>query len=103
MPNDEKSWVTLDLENHWGLWRTAKVVYRIVNAIDSPWLQITSDTGNFLEDQYNQLEMMAPQTSLVQAKTYYGGGKWYTLDIDYDRVDDIFKRDGNNVYIYIEF
>lgn len=103
LPTAEKCGVTLGLENHWGLGRTAEGVLRIVNAIDSPWLQITSDTGNFLENQYNQLEMMAPQTSLVQAKTYYGGGKWYTLDIDYDRVAEIFKKAGYNGYISIEF
>lgn len=103
LPTAEKCGVTLGLENHWGLGRTAAGVLRIVNAIDSPWLQITSDTGNFLENAYEQLEMMAPQTSLVQAKTYYGGGKWYTLDIDYTRVARIFKEAGYEGYISVEF
>ena len=57
---------------------------RIVDAIKSPWLQVTLDTGNFLEDLYDQLEQLAPHAVLVQAKTYYGGGLWYTLDLDYD-------------------
>jgi hypothetical protein len=48
----------------------------LVDAVDSPWLQITADTGNFLERQYEQLEMLAPKTFLIQAKTYFGGGKW---------------------------
>ena len=50
---------------------------KIVEAIKSPWLQITLDTGNFLENSYEQLEMMASAPvplALVQAKTYYGGG-----------------------------
>ena len=38
------------------------------------------DTGNFLEDPYPKLEMIAPKTIFVQAKTYQGGGEWYTLD-----------------------
>ena len=103
IPTAEKCGVVLGLENHWGLGRTAEGVLRIVNAISSPWLQITSDTGNFLENQYEQLEMMAPKTFLIQAKTYYGGGKWYTLDIDYKRVAAIFRKADYRGYISIEF
>lgn len=103
IPTAEKCGVVLGLENHWGLGRTADGVLRIVNAINSPWLQITSDTGNFLENQYEQLEMMAPKTFLIQAKTYYGGGKWYTLDIDYNRVAEIFRKVDYRGYVSIEF
>lgn len=103
VPTAEKCGVVLGLENHWGLGRTAEGVLRIVNAINSPWLQITSDTGNFLEKQYEQLEMMAPKTFLVQAKTYYGGGKWYTLDIDYKRVAEIFHKVDYRGYVSLEF
>ncbi|NLN29795.1 MAG: sugar phosphate isomerase/epimerase [Bacteroidales bacterium] len=103
IPAAEKCGVVLGLENHWGLGRTAEGVLRIVNTVDSPWLQITSDTGNFLENMYEQLEMMAPQTFLVQAKTYYGGGKWYTLDIDYDRVAEIFRKVDYRGYVSLEF
>jgi len=103
LPVAEKCGVVLGLENHWGLGRTAEGVLRIVNEVNSPWLQITSDTGNFLERQYEQLEMMAPQTFLVQAKTYFGGGKWYTLDIDYKKVAEIFQKSGYKGYVSIEF
>jgi len=103
IPTAEKCGVVLGLENHWGLGRTAEGVLRIVNAVDSPWLQITSDTGNFLENQYKQLEIMAPQTFLIQAKTYFGGGKWYTLDIDYNRVAEIFRKVNYRGYVSIEF
>lgn len=103
IPTAEKCGVVLGLENHWGLGRTADGVLRIVDAINSPWLQITSDTGNFLEKQYEQLEIMAPKTFLIQAKTYYGGGKWYTLDIDYKRVAEIFRNVDYRGYVSIEF
>lgn len=103
IPTAEKCGVTIGLENHWGLGRTAEGVLRIVESVDSPWLQITSDTGNFLENSYEQLEMMAPKTSLIQAKTYYGGGTWYTLDIDYDRVAKIFHDAGYKGYVSVEF
>lgn len=73
LPTAEKCGVLLGLENHWGLGRTPEGVLRIIDAIDSPWLQATLDTGNFLEDPYDRLEQMAPKTVYVQAKTYYGG------------------------------
>lgn len=103
IPVAERCGVVLGLENHWGLGRTAEGVLRIVDAVNSPWLQITSDTGNFLERQYEQLEMMAPKTSLVQAKTYFGGGKWYTLEIDYPRVAEIFRKVDYRGYVSVEF
>lgn len=103
IPTAEKCGVTLGLENHWGLGRTAEGVLRIVNAIDSPWLRATTDTGNFLERRQEQLKMMAPETVLIQAKTYYGGGTWYTLDIDYDEVAEIFHNAGYEGYVSIEF
>ncbi len=103
IPTAETCGVVLGLENHWGLGRTADGVKRIVDAIDSPWLQVTLDTGNFLEDPYDQLEMLAPQTILMQAKTYYGGGKWYTLDLDYDRIAGIMKKHDYKGYVSLEF
>lgn len=103
LPVAEKCGVVLGLENHWGLGRTAEGVLRIVKAVNSPWLQVTADTGNFLEQQYEQLEMLAPHAILVQAKTYFGGGKWYTLEIDYNHVAEIFRNSGYKGYISIEF
>lgn len=99
----EQSGVILGLENHWGLGRTAAGVLRIVNAIDSPWLQVTADTGNFLEDQYAQFETIAPQAVFVQAKTYFGGGTWYTLEIDYDRIAAMLREVDYRGYISLEF
>jgi len=103
LPKAEECGVVLGLENHWGLGRTAEGVMRIVNEIDSPWLMVTADTGNFLENSLEQLEMLAPKTFLVQAKTYFGGGKWYTLDIDYDKVAAIFRKYNYRGYISLEF
>ena len=103
LPKAEECGVLLGLENHWGLGRTAEGVLRIIQAIDSPWLRATMDTGNFLEDPYDQLEKMAPETVYVQAKTYYGGGTWYTLDLDYMKIAEILRRHDYRGYISLEF
>jgi sugar phosphate isomerase/epimerase len=99
----EECGVLLALENHWGLGSTPEGMLRIKNAIDSPWLSLLMDTGNFLENPYDKLEKIAPQTSFVQAKTYYGGGVWYSLDLDYKRIADILKKVNYQGYVSIEF
>lgn len=103
LPTAERCGVTMGLENHWGLGRTPEGVLRIIEAIDSPWLQATLDTGNFLEDPYDKLEKLALRAVLVQAKTYYGGGIWYTLDLDYRRIAEMLRRHGYRGYISLEY
>lgn len=103
LPTAEKCGVTLGLENHWGLGLTPEGVLRIIKAIDSPWLRCTLDTGNFLEDPYDRLEMLAPETVFVQAKTYYGGGVWYSLDLDYPRIAAMLRRHKYRGYVSLEF
>ncbi len=103
LPKAGECGVVLGLENHWGLGRTAEGVRRIVDEINSPWLKVTLDTGNFLEDPYDQLEKLAPDAFLMQAKTYYGGGKWYTLELDYPRIGEIMRRHNYKGYISVEF
>jgi hydroxypyruvate isomerase len=39
----------------------------------------------------------------VQAKTYYGGGEWYTLDLDYTRIAKILSDVGYTGYICSEY
>jgi sugar phosphate isomerase/epimerase len=99
----EKCGVSMGLENHWGLGRTPEGVLRVVRALNSPWLQVTLDTGNFLEDPYPKLELLAPYAVLVQAKTYFGGGLWYTLDLDNDRIARMLKSHGYQGYISLEY
>jgi sugar phosphate isomerase/epimerase len=102
LPKAAECGVLLALENHWGLTRTPEGLLRLVNAIDSPWLGVLMDTGNFLEDPYEKLAAIAPKTVFVQAKTYFGGGEWYTLDLDYPRIARILAEVGYTGYIALE-
>ena len=99
----EECGVILALENHWGLARLPEGQLRILNSIPSPWLGALMDTGNFLEDPYDKLQAIAPKTLYVQAKTYYGGGEWYTLDLDYPRIARILSNAGYTGYCCLEF
>ena len=103
LPRAKECGVTLALENHWGLARLPEGQLRIINTINSPWLRALMDTGNFLEDPYDKLQAIASTTVFVQAKTYYGGGLWYTLDLDYGRIATILRKQNYRGWISLEF
>jgi sugar phosphate isomerase/epimerase len=102
LPKAAECGVVLALENHWGLTRTPEGHLRILNAIQSPWLGALMDTGNYLENPYSKLEQIAPKTVFVQAKTYPGGGEWYTLDLDYKRIAAILANVNYTGYVSLE-
>ncbi len=103
LPKAEQCGVVLALENHWGLTRSPAGQKRIIEAVQSPWLGLLMDTGNFLENPYDKLAEIAPKTVYVQAKTYYGGGEWYTLNLDYPRIANILAAAGYTGYVTLEF
>jgi len=103
IPLAEEYGIVLALENHWGLTSTPEGILRIVETVNSPWLRVLMDTGNFLENPLGSLEAIAPYTCLVHVKTYYGGGEWYELEIDYEKVIDILRSVGFKGYLSIEF
>ena len=103
VPKAEEYGVILALENHWGLTRNAEGVLKILKGVNSDWVGALMDTGNFLGDIYGQLEAIAPHTVMVHTKTYFGGGEWYTLKIDYDRVFNILRRVGFKGWVSLEY
>jgi sugar phosphate isomerase/epimerase len=102
LPKAAECGVLLALENHWGLTGKPEGLLRIVNALPSPWLGVLMDTGNFLENPYDKLNWIAPKTVFVQAKTYMGGGEWYTLDLDYRRIARILAASHYSGYVSLE-
>jgi L-ribulose-5-phosphate 3-epimerase len=102
LPAAEKAGVMLALENHWGLTTRPENLLRIYKAIRSPWLGINLDTGNFPGDPYAGIEQLAPYAVIVQAKTYYGEGEWYTLDLDYSRIAALLHRAGFAGWVSLE-
>src|SRR4029453_882086 len=52
--------VILGLENHGGITEKAATIVKIVKNVDSPWVGINLDTGNFNRDAYKQMKMCLP-------------------------------------------
>jgi sugar phosphate isomerase/epimerase len=98
----EELGVILALENHWGLSRSPEGLLRLLAGFNSPFIGALMDTGNFLEDPYDKLKAIAPKTVFVQAKTYHGGGLWYTLELDYNRIAAILAEAGYTGYVSLE-
>ena len=102
LPHAEAAGVAMALENHWGLTTSVEGLLRIYKAVNSPWLVLNVDTGNFFGDPYSQLEKLAPHASIVQAKTYYGGGVYYTLEPDFKRIAGILRKAGFKGWVSLE-
>lgn len=102
VPYAERAGVLLALENHWGLTTRPDNLLRIRDAVGSPWLGVNLDVGNFPGDPYEGIERLAPHADFVQAKTYHGGGEWYSLDLDYPRIARTLKAAGYNGYVSLE-
>jgi len=104
IPTAEEYGVVMALENHWGLTTRAEGLLKIVDSVDSEWLKVLMDTGNFVFDRYKELEMIAPYTVLVHAKTYFGGSSLGPeLEVDYEKVFRILGSVDYRGYISIEF
>ena len=102
LPHAAQAGVVMALENHWGLSTNVDVLLRIHSEVGNPWLGINMDTGNYVGDPYPQMEKLAPHASIVQAKTYPGGGVWYTLDLDYQRIAAILDAAGFSGWVSLE-
>lgn len=99
----EKAGVVLAIENHWGLSSNIDYLLEIYKPLaSSPAMGMNVDTGNFVGDPYPQFERLAPYATIVQAKTYYGGGHYYDLDLDYKRIAGILRKANFNGYVSLE-
>ena len=104
LPHAERHGVMLLLENHWGLTTLAEDMAYLLESVNSPWFKAILDMGNFLfePDMYAAMQRIAPHVWLAHAKTYPGGGSWYTLDLDYARIFRTLLDAGFAGYVSIE-
>lgn len=94
--------VILALENHGGLTSDAAGTLALVKPLDSPWVGINLDFGNFKGDIYEQFAQCAPFTVTTHAKKAYHEGDARVL-VDYRKVVRTMRDAGYNGYISIEY
>jgi len=99
-----KRGVFVGLENHGGVVATADGLLEIVRAVQSPWLGINLDTGNFrTADPYGDLARCAPYAVTVQYKVemFPNGGK--AEPADFARVVKILRDANYRGFITLEY
>ena len=93
--------IYLGLENHGGPTETADGLLRLLHDVDSPWLGVNLDTGNFrgTEDPYLQMEKVAPFAVNVQVKMVLTSAAGKKEPMDFQRVVAILRKANYRGYV----
>lgn len=94
--------VLLALENHGGITSTADQALAIHRAVDSEWLGVNLDFGNFTGDIFTQFAACAPLTVAAHAKVQYNGTHGRER-VDYARVRGLMSDHGYCGFLAIEY
>lgn len=97
--------VFLGLENHGGIVAEVKDLLDMIRAVQSPWVGVNLDTGNFFgeADPYDDMARLAPYAVNVQVKvevSRHGKGKEPT---DLKRVVGILREAHYQGYVALEY
>lgn len=95
--------VILGLENHGGITDKAETILRIVKQVDSPWVGVNLDTGNFRTNAYAQIEMCLPYAVNAQVKTNIRDEAGNVRPSDWDRIFGMFAKAGYKGYLALEY
>lgn len=90
--------IFIGIENHGGI--TADLLMRLVKEVDSPWVGINLDSGNFVsDDPYADFAQCAPLAVNVQMKTHMRG----SVPADLPRLIAILEKANYQGYVVLEF
>ncbi len=104
LPLAEQHGVVLALENHGGVTTLAKNLIAIVKAVDSDWLGVNLDTGNFATaDPYADLAEAAPYAVTTHFKTQIHPAGKDKQPADLKRIVDILRGVGYRGYVTLEY
>lgn len=88
--------ITLLCENHFDLMSIPENHLRVIEEVGKDHFGLLADFGNYPEsvDKYGALEMIAPHTLLVSAKTHGYNENYQHIDFDFDRCVRIMEDGG---------
>jgi sugar phosphate isomerase/epimerase len=96
--------IFLGLENHGGIVAEPKELLEIVRAINSPWVGINLDSGNFhTDDPYRDFELCAPYAVNVQIKSEIRRRRGGTEPADLKRMIDILRKANYQGFVALEY
>jgi len=102
VPYGEKYGVKIGIQNHGDMLQTAEQCLYVLNAVDSEWVGLIVDTGNFkTEDPYKDIAEVVPYAINWQVKeSAFGLGS--EIPLDYKRLVQIVKDGGYKGYFPVE-
>lgn len=95
--------VILGLENHGGITAKASRIVEIVKKVNSPWVGVNLDTGNFDEDAYTQIAQILPYAVNVQFKTEIRVRPKTNEPSDWDKLTKMLADSGYRGYMALEY
>jgi sugar phosphate isomerase/epimerase len=95
--------VILGLENHGGITLRAERIIEIVRKVNSPWVMINLDTGNFRTEAFKQIEMCLPMSANVQVKSEMTHDDGKRGPQDWDQVVRMIAAAGYRGYLALEY
>lgn len=95
--------IILGIENHGGVTEKAATILRILKQVDSPWVGVNLDTGNFRTDPYAQIAMCLPYAVNFQVKSEITGEDGKRQDSDWDRILNMAAQSGYKGYLALEY
>ncbi len=98
-----KKGIILGLENHGGITARAERILEIVQKVNSPWVGINLDTGNFRADPFAQIEMCLPRAVNVQMKAEMAAEGGRREASDWDRILAMLVKAGYRGYLALEY
>lgn len=98
-----KTGVILGLENHGGITTRAERIIEIVKKVDSPWVQVNMDTGNFRSDVFQQIDMVLPYAANVQVKVEMAGDDGKRVKQDWAKIVEMLAKAEYKGYLALEY
>ena len=95
-----KQGIFLGIENHDSIADSGRLL-RIIRAVDSPWVGVNLDTGNFrTDDPYKDIEESVPYAVNVQVKVHM---RSQGEPADLERIGKILRDGGYQGYAVLEY
>jgi sugar phosphate isomerase/epimerase len=96
--------VILALENHGGITSTPEQLLGLVKAVQSDWLAINLDSGNFqTDDPYGDLAKIAPYAAIAQFKTEIKPKGKAPEEADLARLTEMMRKVNYKGYVALEY
>ena len=96
--------VFLAIENHGGVVATVEGLLEIIKAVDSEWVGVNLDTGNFHSaDPYADLAQAAPYAVTCQLKVDITAAGKPREDVDIGRIGDLLRKANYRGYVTLEY